>query len=194
MTKSKQNILSMCVCAVFAALICVVSPFAVPTQVPITLATLAVYICAGCLPPAMSAISVTVYLVIGAVGVPVFAGFTSGAAKLIGPTGGYLVGYIPMAVIVSVITSMYMKKCSSSGRAFGRGAAQAGVRLGAMILGTAVLYALGTAWFVIQQKTTVAAALPLCVFPFLPGDAAKMVAATAISQALSPVIRRTLRK
>ena len=184
MTRAKQNIKKSVVCAIFAALICVLSPFAIPTAgVPITLATLGVYVAALCLPTAQSAAAVALYLAIGAIGAPVFSGFSGGAAHFLSPSGGYLVGYVPCAALTSAIAAPRRKRGKSR-------AADLVVRALAAACGTLVLYALGTAWFVVSQKTSVAAAISVCVLPFLAGDAAKIAAAALISRAISPVVRR----
>ena len=189
MSQAKQNLIRSLICALFAALLCVLSPFSVPIgDVPITLATLGVYICAMLQTPAMSAVSIALYLTIGLVGVPVFSGFTGGAAKLVGPTGGYLVGYLPMAAVISVIITLWRRHERRRGRA--PMPIDIAARCGAALAGTAVLYTFGTAWFIIQTKTTVAAALPMCVLPFLPGDTAKIVVAALVSRALAPIVDR----
>ena len=189
MTKSKQRLIKCAICAVFAAAICALSPFAIPAAVPITLATFGVYVAAGCLTPGMSAAAVALYLAIGALGVPVFSGFTGGIGKLAGPTGGYLVGYLPMAAVTSALIAIWRRARRGKKTP---AALDAAVYAFSMVAATAVLYALGTAWFVIQQKTTLAAALPLCVFPFLPGDTAKILAAAIISRALAPIVDRAI--
>ena len=192
MTKAKQRLIKCAICAVFAAVICVLSPFAIPAAVPVTLATLGVYIAAGCLSAPMSTAAVAVYLAIGAIGAPVFSGFTGGIGKLVGPTGGYLVGYLPLAALTSALVSLWRRYGKKEGRKPAPIAVDLAVRAASMIAGTVVLYALGTAWFVFSQKTTLAAALPLCVFPFLPGDAAKILAAAIVSRAIEPVVDRAI--
>ena len=189
MTKAKKHLVRCAVCAAFAAAICVLSPFAIPAAVPVTLATLGVYVAAGCLPPALSVGAVALYLAIGALGAPVFSGFSGGAAHLAGPTGGYLVGYLPLSALTSALISLRRRDRAGKRSPF---AAECAVRAAAMAAGTLVLYALGTAWFVVSQNTTFAAALTTCVFPFLPGDAAKIAAAAIVSRAVAPVVDRAI--
>ena len=190
MTKAKKHLLRCVICAAFAAVICVLSPFAIPAAVPVTLATLGVYIAAGCLSAPMSTAAVAVYLAIGALGAPVFSGFSGGVGRLAGPTGGYLVGYLPLAAITSALVSLWRRYEKKPGHERAPIAVDLAVRAAAMIAGTVVLYALGTAWFVISQKTTFAAALPTCVLPFLPGDAAKIAAAAIVSRSLTPLLSK----
>jgi biotin transport system substrate-specific component len=101
----------------------------------------------------------------------VFSGFSGGVQKLFGLTGGYIIGYLPLAFIAGLF---------AEARPFGKASVAVG-----MTLGTLVLYIFGTAWFMLQSGTALAAALGACVLPFLPGDAAKL----ALSTVLVPVIR-----
>ena len=195
MTKAKRNLIKCTVCAAFAAVICVLSPFAIPAAVPVTLATLGVYIAATSLPPSMSAAAVALYLAIGAIGAPVFSGFTGGVGRFVSPTGGYLAGYLPMALMISALVSLWRRgNKTDRDRKAKRPpfALDIAVRAACSVAGTVVLYALGTAWFAVSQKTAFAAALSTCVLPFLPGDAAKIVAAAIVSRALEPVIDRAM--
>ncbi len=165
----------LCACALVTALLCVISPWSVPIgPVPISLATLAVYLAGALLGPRDGALSVAAFLLLGLAGLPVFTGFAGGAAKFAGPTGGYLLGYLPCAAIAGFA-------------AHGENARRWRYALW-MAAGTAVLYALGTAWFCVAAQSSVGAALGLCVLPFLPGDAAKIAAVCWIA----PALRRRL--
>lgn len=146
--------------ALMAAVLCVLAPWKIPVgPIPITLASFGVYLAAGVLGPLEGTIAVVVYVLLGAVGVPVFSGFTGGAGCLLGLTGGYILGYIPCAAV--------------SGLLMGRNA-PLWRRALALVAGTAVLYALGTAMYCIQSGKALAAALAACVLPFLPLDAVKI--------------------
>ncbi len=181
--RTKRKLPRALICSLFAAILCVISPHAIPMTVPLTLATLGIYVCACSLPPSMSTVSVLLYLAIGAVGVPIFSGYSGGIGKLAGPTGGYLVGYIPMALVISLTVTLLVHRQKRPPIAV-----DIAIRMVACLLGTVVLYAFGTLWYVVQQKTTFAAALPMCVFPFLPGDTAKIAAAALISRALEKAL------
>lgn len=158
--------------ALMTGVICILSPMALPIgPVPISLTTFMIYLAIYILGWKKAAISILLFLLIGFAGLPVFSGFVGGPAKLLGPTGGYLIGYIPMAVV--------------AGLAIERTAGRLTHLLG-MIAGTAVLYALGTAWFCFQANYTLGAALAVCVFPFIPGDLAKIL----LAMTLGPVIRK----
>ena len=115
-------------------------------------------------------------MLLGICGLPVFSGYSSGIAKLAGPTGGYLIGFIFMALLTGII----IKKARY----------QLLVSILGMILATLVAYFFGTVWFVIQAKCTVAYALGVCVFPFLIGDFVKILLAAVIC----PVLRKQLAK
>ena len=103
-TKEKFSIQQIAAIGVMTAVICVLAPFSLPIgPVPISLTNLAIYFVLYMLGVKRGTISYLVYLLIGLVGVPVFSGFTSGPGKLFGPTGGYLIGFIPMAIIAGMI-------------------------------------------------------------------------------------------
>ena len=91
----KTNVYQMATCAIMAALLGVLAPLALPVgPVPISLATLVVYLAAYILEPKWSIVSVVIYLLLGLVGLPVFSGGKAGVGTLVGPTGGYLIGYL----------------------------------------------------------------------------------------------------
>lgn len=171
-----MKVREMCLTALMTALICVAAPLTVPVGViPVSLATLAVYLAGALLGSKRGVMAVALYLLIGAVGVPVYAGFGAGIQKLVGVTGGYLWGYLPCAAVVGF----------AADRARGRG----WMLPVSMILGTAICYGLGTAWFMLQMRMGLAESLASCVLPFLPGDAVKIVLASAAV----PVLRRKLK-
>lgn len=163
------NIRSMVFMAIFAALICVAAPYAIPMPglVPISLGTFAIYLTGAMLGGKRGTVAVCVYILLGAVGLPVFTGFAGGFAKLLGPTGGYIVGYIPLVLLTGIFSDMPSKKHWT-------------MPVG-MVLGTAVMYAFGTAWFMIMNGSPLGAALMNCVVPFLIGDTIKIVLSTIIA-------------
>ena len=170
-------------CALLAAHLCVLSPLSVPLagNVPISLATLGVML-AGCLlGPVDGMIAVAVYILIGVAGVPVFAGYRSGLSVLLGVTGGYLLGYLPLAGI----TGLFARKAEKSA-----GMPALFLLFVGMLLGTAVLYLVGTVWFLFLTKMTLASALAACVLPFLPGDLLKMVVVLVFSRSSVPLRQR----
>ena len=100
MKDKKLTTYQMAVTAVMAAVLCVLGPLTVPIgAVPISLANFVICLTAWLLGPKFGTLSVVIYLVLGAIGIPVFSGYGAGLAKLAGPTGGYLVGYLLLAFI-----------------------------------------------------------------------------------------------
>lgn len=163
---------SMVFTAIFAALICVAAPVSIPLPglVPISLATFTMYLAGAMLGGKRAALAVLVYVLLGAVGVPVFSGYSGGFGVLFGVTGGYIIGYIPMALITGLFADLPSKHHWT-------------IPVG-MVVGTIALYTFGTAWFMIYTGKNLAAALMGCVVPFLAFDAIKIVLATAISAPL----------
>ena len=163
--------------AVMAAVICVLGPMsmAIPiSPVPISLASMAVYLAVTVLGMKLGTLSCLIYLLLGLVGLPVFSGGSAGAAKLFGPTGGYLVGYLFLALIAGAFVGRYTENKWKS---------IAFAALG-MVLGTMVLYALGTAWLAYSAGMDFQAALWAGVIPFIPGDLVKMVIAVLLGSAV----------
>lgn len=168
--------------AMFAAVIAVASWISVPlpfTPVPINLATLAVTLTGALLGSRYGSLPVLIYLLLGAVGVPVFAGFTGGLGHIAGPTGGYIVGYLTSALICGMIIELV-----------GKDEPKWWAVAIAALLGTLSCYILGTIWFIILTHNTLAASMTMCVIPFLPGEALKLVAAVVIVPVLKPVLDR----
>jgi biotin transport system substrate-specific component len=162
--------------AVFAAVLCVISPFVIPIgPIPLSLATFAVYLAAAALDWKYAALAVLLYVLIGLAGVPVFSNFSGGFQKLVGPTGGFLIGYI----LCAVTTGLILKKREQKRWLYPV----------AMIAGTVVLYLFGTVWFMILMQATLSKALLLCVIPFLPGDAFKIILASVIAPQLRKVLK-----
>ena len=172
----KSGIYGIAAAAVMTAALCVLAPLSIPIgPVPITLATLVIYLAAYALGWRLGALSCLAYVLLGAFGLPVFSGFAGGLGKLLGPTGGYIVGYIPMVVLGGMAIERFSKRPA---------------QLAGLAAGTLVLYALGTAWLCLTAKMALVPALGLAVIPFLPLDAAKLLLAVFIG----PVLRDRLAK
>lgn len=169
------TIRQLAVIGVMTAVTCILAPFSLPIgPVPISLTNLAIYFALYVLGVKFGCISYLVYLMIGFIGVPVFSGFTSGPGKLLGPTGGYLIGFLPMALIAGALIDRFI-----SNRL---------ICLLGMIAGTAAAYAFGAVWLAYQANMDWKAALMAGVIPFIPGDLAKMV----LAMATGPQIRGQL--
>lgn len=170
----RQNVVT----ALLAAALCVMAPLAVPMgPVPVTLATFGVYLAAGLLGPVRGAAAVGLYLLLGGVGVPVFAGFVGGVQQLVGPTGGFLWGYL-LCVAVSGVLCRY-----------------GSARLTPLWLmsGTLVLYAVGTVWYMVYGGVPLGGALLSCVVPCLIGDGVKIAVATVLICSLRGRVDRLMR-
>ena len=163
----KLNIKNMARIAVISAVLCVVSPFTIPIgPIPLSLATLGVYIAAATLEPLFATFSVLIYVLLGAFGLPVFSGVKGGFSIIAGPTGGYIIGYIVCATTASYLLHKFPKKALAPLW---------------YIISTVVLYLIGTLWYIAIMKTSFVAAISVCVIPFLVGDAIKIVAAMMFS-------------
>ena len=174
----------MALCGLFAAVMTVCSWISIPlgfTPVPVNLATLGVFLTGALLGPKYGTLSMAVYTLAGAVGLPVFSEFRGGMGVLAGPTGGYIIGYIAAAFVTGLIIAMAVRSEKSR-------AASIVLYAAAMICGLLACYALGTAWFMISTHTPFAAAMVACVIPFLPGDALKIIAGVLLARRLKRYI------
>ncbi len=173
MTKIGLRARRLTLCALFAALMCVLSPIALPLgAVPLSLGLLGVLITASTLSPAYAALSVAVFLALGTVGIPVFSGGMSGAAMLISPLGGYLWSYLLLAPAVSALS---------------RRRGLWGSFLSAL-LGVLICYLCGTLQYCLVTQAAPLAALPVTVLPFLPLDIGKAFLAAALGNRLRRVL------
>ena len=153
--------------ALMAVLISVCSWLSVPAAIPFTMQTFAVFTALLLLGGRRGSIAVAVYIALGAVGLPVFSGFAGGVGKLMGPSGGYIFGFLPTGLRYRLGEKLLGKKLW--------------VKIVSLIIGLALCYAFGTVWFVkvysAAKPISYASALGLCVFPFIIPDAAKMALA-----------------
>lgn len=180
---NKLSVKTITMIGLMAAVLCILAPVSIPlpiTLVPISLTNFIIYITLYLLGTKCGTISYTVYFLLGLVGLPVFSGFSGGLGKVAGPTGGYLVGFFFICLLAGpVIRKFHEAKVLHMVFA-----------CVGMVIATAVCYAFGTVWFTVQQGVTFAEALAMCVFPFIPGDVIKIVAAML----LGPVLRSRLKK
>lgn len=147
--------------SLFAALMCVLGPLTIPIgPIPISFCNLVIMLSAYILGPIWGTASVVIYIMLGTVGLPVFSGGSAGLAKLVGPTGGYIWGYI----FLSLCTGFFVKKFK--GKVL--------FSIIGMLLGMVILYSFGTVWYMAVTSVDMKVALSACVLPFLPGDAIKM--------------------
>jgi biotin transport system substrate-specific component len=174
-TGTDSKVLNLVYIAIGAALIAICSWISIPTAVPFTLQTFAVFLTLMVLGGRMGTVSILLYICIGAAGVPVFAGFKGGLSVLVGPTGGYILGFLFCGLIY-----MAFGKLIKKGIVF---------EISALVLGLIVCYAFGTIWFIIsmdikEKVYSLGAALSACVMPFIIPDLLKLTAAVTIAKQL----------
>lgn len=180
-TNKKFKTVDLAYIAVGAALIAICSWISIPIgEVPITLQTLGVCLIASILGFKRGVLSTVIYIILGAIGVPVFSNFTGGVSILLGNTGGYIIGFIFTAIIVGIVSDKFKGKLVPL--------------VMSMIIGILVCYAFGTGWFsVVYAKTSEPAGimtiLGWCVFPFLIPDAVKIVVAAILTNRLKRYIK-----
>ncbi len=190
----KMTTYKMALIALMTALLCILGPLSLTlpfTPVPVSLATLAIYLAAFVLGWKGAGLSCLLYLLLGLLGIPVFSGYSAGAGKLFGPTGGYLAGYLFLALISGWFIETFQGKWHLHFIPAGLmpRLRAAGPLLG-MLLGTLALYLLGTGWLAYTAGMTFQKALMAGVIPFIPGDLAKM----AIALGLGPTVQKRCKK
>lgn len=177
-TPERSNTKKLVTTALCAAVICVLGPVSVPlpiSPVPVSLALFAIFIAVYALDMRLGAAAVSIYILLGLAGLPVFSGFSGGFGKLAGPTGGYIIGYLFTALISGLFIDRFENKRA--------------MHIIGMAIGTTVCYAFGTAWLAWQGGMSFSAALLAGVIPFIPADCAKIIAAAIIG----PKLRRAAR-
>lgn len=165
----KFSVKQLALIGLMAAVICILGPLAlyIPiSPVPISLGMLGIYFVTSVLGMKQGTISVLIYILLGLIGMPVFTGFTGGPAKLFGPTGGYIIGYIFMALICGFFVDKFEKNLP--------------LYFLGMILGTVVCYLFGTVWLGCLLHMTFAEALAAGVLPYIPGDLVKLIIAMIV--------------
>lgn len=175
-TKTKD----MVYIAVFAVLITICSWISIPTTVPFTLQTFAIFLTVGLLGGKRGSMAVLVYILLGCVGVPVFAGFSGGIGILAGQTGGYIVGFLCSALVM-----WGMERLAGTGL---------WIQVISMVLGLVACYAVGTAWFMVVYGQNTGAVgigtvLSWCVIPFIIPDLVKIALAAIMTRRLAPVLK-----
>ena len=181
-TEKKVNVKDMTVIALVTAVICIIAPFSIPiaiSPIPITLALFALFLAGIILGKWKGVVCTVIYLLLGMVGLPVCNGVIGGVQKLVGSTGCYLIGYLFLVFFSGLFVEKFPNKIPMY---FVGG-----------IIGIIVCYAFGTVWFVLQYKVGFLEALTMCVFPYIPMDLVKLVAAVIIgSQVRKILIRQNL--
>ncbi|MEG1662070.1 MAG: biotin transporter BioY [Clostridiales bacterium] len=166
--------------SLFAVIIALCAWISIPTAIPFTLQTFGVCLCAGLLKTKNAVMAVLVYILLGAVGAPVFAGFSGGMGILLSPLGGYIIGFLLSAVVIGLLRKVLGRKLPGL--------------IIAMIAGLCCCYAVGTVWYMVvyaQNSGTIGliTALSWCVLPFIIPDLAKITAAALLVQRLQPYLK-----
>ena len=179
-SNSKFSTKDLVYIAIFASLLAICSWISIDSAVPFTLQTFGVFLTCGLLGGRRGTLSILLYLLMAAVGVPVLAGFTGGLGILLGSTGGYIIGFVLIALLMWGIE-----------RFFGDRLWLLGV---GMVLGMIVCYFFGTVWFMVVYTQSdgpvdVLAALSWCVFPFLIPDAVKIALALCLTARLRRYVK-----
>jgi biotin transport system substrate-specific component len=178
--KSRWTARDLAYMALLAVIIAVCSWISIPATVPFTLQTFAIFLAVGLLGGKRGTLAVLVYILLGAVGIPVFSGFAGGIGVLFGSTGGYILGFLGSALVYWLITAHFGSRLP--------------VRIIAMVLGLAVCYAFGTAWFMVVYARTsgaigLATALSWCVLPFIIPDLCKLALAVILTDRIARHIK-----
>lgn len=179
MAVSKSKTYDLVYIGVFAVLMAICSWISIPTAVPFTLQTFGVFMAVETLGGKRGTMAVLLYMLLGAVGIPVFAGMTGGIGILTGTTGGYIVGFLFSALVMWGMEKLPGKKSV--------------IRILSMAVGLLVCYAFGTAWFMVVYTRTsgavgLAAVLGWCVIPFIIPDMIKIVLAYGLSGKLKKYV------
>lgn len=173
MEATRSKTYDMAYIAIFAVLMAICSWISIPMAVPFTLQTFGVFMAVGVLGGKRGSLAVLIYILLGAIGVPVFAGFSGGIGVILNTTGGYIVGFLFSALAMWGMEALLGRKPV--------------IQIISMVLGLIVCYALGTAWFmVVYARNTGAVGLGTvlgwCVIPFIIPDLVKIALAFVLSR------------
>ena len=180
METKKMKTLDMVYIALFACLMAICAWISIPGQIPFTLQTMGVFLAVGLLGGKRGTIAVLVYILMGAVGLPVFSGFAGGLGILMGSTGGYIVGFLVSALLMWAMEALFGSK--------------KWVLPVSMVVGLIACYAFGTAWFMVVYTSskgaiTLGAVLGMCVIPYIIPDAVKIAVALLLTKALKRFVK-----
>lgn len=180
-SQRKSAVLDIVYIALFIAIITVCSQIYIPLGlVPFTLQTLGVFVTAALLGLKRGTISIILYLVIGLIGIPVFAEFSGGISLVFAPSFGYILGFILTSVTVGLCTKFFGKRIIPL--------------IISMVIGLLLCYVVGTIWFITVYNLQgnvmdIATALGYCVVPFLIPDACKIIVSTVLVNRLDKILK-----
>lgn len=183
MKKSKLSVQDMCMIGMSTAIIAIMAQISIPIGlrgVPMTMQTFAIILAAIVLGAKNSAIASLVYVLLGAVGVPVFANLSGGYDKVIGPTGGFLMSFPIMALLIGLGMDIHTKNKTMSVIAMVIG----------IVAGAVVNYIAGILWFCFAMKSSFLVGFEACVLPFILTDIGKAILAVIIGLPVRKVVRK----
>ena len=177
---SGNKTLNMVYIALFAVIMAICAWIVIPMAVPFTMQTFAVFLAVGVLGGKRGTAAVVLYLLLGMIGLPVFSGFTGGIGILLGNTGGYLLGFLWLSLIMWGMEKLFGKKVWVLGVS--------------MVLGLIACYAFGTLWFLYMYAKSsgtigAVAVLGYCVLPFIIPDVIKMILALFVRKRLLRAVK-----
>lgn len=192
-TKNKLTIKEICMIAMLAAIICVLSLIAIPTPwgVPFTLQTFAVALSGYVLGKKYGTIATILYVILGLIGLPVYAGGKAGPGVLFGPTGGYLFGFIFMAFFCGFafyIIKLVGKKYADNKSAYQLVKYIVGIVFG--VIGLACCHILGTIVFSAVTDRTFAEGFLLASAPYILKDVLSVIGALIVSEIIGLALRK----
>jgi len=175
----RNSILSMVYCSLFTIIIALCSYITIPVVIPITLQTLGIFITLELLGGKKGTFSVLSYFLLGAIGIPVFSGFRGGIGVLLSPTGGYIIGFIFLALTYWLFTGICSKRLWA--------------RILGMSCGLLLCYTFGTLWFLflysdVNKISEMMPVLQICVLPFIIPDIAKMFLSIGLRKLVYPAL------
>ncbi len=191
-TKQSTSVKDLCFIAAFAAIICVLSQISIPMPagVPMTLQTLIIPLAGIVIGKKRGTYATLLYLLIGAVGLPVFSGFKGGIGVLLGLTGGFLVSF-PVLSLTAGLGDELGIKLSHKRDKTNKIMYYFPIVL-CLVIGATINYVFGTVWFMIASKTTFLAGLTACVLPFIPTAILKIIIVAIVGpelkKRLSPIL------
>ena len=180
---SNRRIKDMVLIALFSAIIVICSLITIPSAIPFTLQTFAVFLCLNIIGAKKGIISILIYIFLGVVGLPVFSNFNGGIGALLNVTGGYIIGFIFSALTFWLVTSVFNKKSRKI------------INLIASFMGLIVCYIFGTLWYILLfikngEAINFISAFTICVLPFIIPDILKIVLSVVISEKINKFITK----
>ena len=180
MEKKRMKTLDMAYIGLFACLMAICAWISIPGEIPFTLQTMGVFLAVGLLGGKRGTLAVLVYVLLGVVGLPVFSGFTGGLGRLLGATGGYILGFLASALVMWAVEKLLGDKTWT--------------RILGMLLGLAACYAFGTAWFLVvytraKGAISLMSVLGMCVIPYIIPDLLKIAVALVLTGTLKRFVK-----